>query len=89
MPKKDILTLDNWRPITLINNDAKLLALIFAQRLKLCLHSIIDDCQSAFMSGRHIGNNITLFLDLVDYRDYINENSYIFFVDYYKAFDTV
>ena len=38
------------------------------------------------MSGRHIGNNIRLILDLIDY---INENSYILSEDYYEAFDTV
>lgn len=43
MPDKDLLMIENWRPITLINNDAKLFALIFAQRLCLCLNTIIDD----------------------------------------------
>ena len=88
-PDKDRLSLDNWRPITLINNDSKLLASIFAKRLKACLHSIIDDCQSGFMNGRHIGNNVRLILDLIDYREFLNEDSFILFVDYYKAFDTV
>ena len=32
-PEKYIFKLENWRPIILINNDAKVLALIFAQRL--------------------------------------------------------
>lgn len=88
-PNKDCLLLDNWRPITLINNDVKLLAHVFAQRIKLCLDTIIDDSQSGFMQGRHISNNIRLILDLIDYKDYINDNSYILFIDIYKAFDTV
>lgn len=88
-PNKDCLLLDNWRPITLINNDAKLLAHIFAQRIKLCLDTIIDDSQSGFMQGRHISNNIRLILDLIDYKDLITDNSYILFIDIYKAFDTV
>ncbi len=64
---KDPLNIENWRPISLINNDAKLLSTIFAERLKLCLDKIIDDCQSGFMRGRYIGNNIRLVLDLIDY----------------------
>lgn len=90
-PNKDCLLLDNWRPITLINNDAKLMAHIFAQRIKLCLDTVIDDSQSGFMQGRHISNNIRLILDLIDYKDndYITDNSYILFIDIYKAFDTV
>ena len=88
-PGKDPLKIENWRPITLINNDAKLLALIFSQRLKPCLDTIIDDCQSGFMKGRHISNNIRLILDLIDYNELLSDNSFILFVDFYKAFDTV
>lgn len=88
-PNKDALILDNWRPITLINNDAKLFATVFAERLKKCLDSIIDDCQSGFMRGRHICNNIRLVLDLIDYSDFIDDDSFILFVDFYKAFDRV
>ncbi len=36
-PKKDVFFLENWRPVTLINNDAKIFACIFAERLKKCL----------------------------------------------------
>lgn len=86
---KDCLFLDNWRPITLINNDAKVLAHVFAQRLKKCLHEIIDECQSGFMKHRHISNNIRLVLDLIDYKDLLEDSPMICFIDYYKAFDTV
>jgi len=41
-PKKDKLYIDNWRPICLLNNDYKLLALILARRLKKVLDSVID-----------------------------------------------
>lgn len=86
---KDTTLIDNWRPITLINNDSKVFAIIFAERLKKCLEQIIDECQSGFMKGRHISNNIHLVLDLIDYNEYIDSESFIFFVDFYKAFDTV
>ncbi len=86
---KDTTLIDNWRPITLLNNDVKVFAIIFAERLKKCLEQIIDDCQSGFMKGRHISNNIRLVLDLIDYNEYIDSESFIFFVDFYKAFDTV
>ena len=71
-----------------MNNEGKLLASIFAERLKKGLDQIIDDTQSGFMKGRHICNNIRLVLDLIDYNEHIMEDSFILFVDFYKAFDT-
>ncbi len=67
----------------MINNDAKILAYIFADRLKKCLDYIIDECQSGFMKGRHISNNIRLILDLIDYNKFITDNSFILFVDFF------
>lgn len=88
-PKKDLTNLDNWRPITLLNNDYKIFAIIFAKRLKDCLDGIIDETQSGFMRDRHIMNNIRLVLDLFDYSDLVEHNSFILFLDFYKAFDSV
>lgn len=48
-PGKDSTLIDNWRPITLLNNDYKVIALILAKRLKKVLYSIIDETQSCFM----------------------------------------
>ncbi len=81
--------LDNWRPITLLNSDYKLLASLYANRLKPCLEEIVSTTQSGFMKGRNISNNIRLVLDLLDYSDLVNEEALILFLDFYKAFDTV
>lgn len=80
---------DNWRPITLLNNDYKMLASILAERLKYGLDDLIDECQSGFIKGRHISNNIRLVLDLIDYRDLVLDPALIMFLDFQKAFDTV
>ena len=45
--------------------------------------------QSGFMPGRNTCNNIRLVLDMIDYNEYIFDDSFILFVDFYKAFDTV
>ncbi len=55
-PKKELLFIDNWRPICLLNNDYKILPAIFAERIKTVLDSIIDQTQSGFMKNRHIAN---------------------------------
>ena len=70
-PNKDNLLLDNWRPITLLCNDYKLLAFVYANRLNEGLSHIIDECQSAFMKGRNIHNHTRLLLDILDYQDFI------------------
>ena len=41
------------------------------------------------MRGRHISNNIRLVLDLIDYSSLCSDDSLIFFLDLYKAFNTV
>lgn len=88
-PKKDSLLIDNWRPICLLNIDYKIFALIFAERIKTSLDYIIDETQSGFMRNRHISNNIRLVLDLIDYSDLYSDESFILFLDFYKAFDTI
>lgn len=88
-PKKDVTLIDNWRPICLLNNDYKILAWVLAKRLKSVLSSVIDETQSGFMPKRHISNNIRLVLDLLDYSELVNDDSFILFVDFYKAFDSL
>ncbi len=88
-PKKDLLLIDNWRPVSLLNSDYKILTIIFAKRLKYVLGSVIDETQSVFLNKRHIVNNIRLILDLLDYSDLIQEDSFILFLDFYKAFDSL
>lgn len=87
--KKDLFLLDNWRPISLLNNDDKVFALIFAKRLKSVLDSIIEETQSGFMRNRHITNNIRLVLYILDYPEFNVENGFILFLDFCKAFDSV
>ena len=88
-PNKDPLSIENWRPITLLNVDYKLFALVFARRLKRNLAEIINETQTGFMANRHISNNIRLVLDLLDYSEYVESQALIVFLDFYKAFDTV
>lgn len=87
-PETDHFSLDNWRLITLIYNDAKLLTFIFSQCLELCLHVVIDHCQFGFMKGIHIGDNINLVLDGIDYSGFLvtlNIRVQIFTISQYIA----
>lgn len=53
--KGDPLNLKNWRPITLLNTDYKILARCLAQRMKAVLPQIINSDQNGFIKGRYIG----------------------------------
>lgn len=66
-PRKDVLFIDSWRPICLLNNDYKILSSIFSRTIKETLDAIRDETQSGFKGNRHISNNIRLVLDILDY----------------------
>lgn len=53
-PKKDQLCIENWRPASLLNNNAKIFAVVVAKRLKLGL----DEERSRFFPDRNVCNNI-------------------------------
>ena len=50
----------NYRPITLLNTDYRLLSKVLANRLGSCLPGLIGPEQTAFLHGRHIGENAHL-----------------------------
>lgn len=57
----------NWRPITLLNTDYKIVIKAIAQRLQYCIKSIIHTGQTGFMRGRYIGSNIKTIQDIINY----------------------
>ncbi len=86
-PGKDSKLLDNYRPISLLNYDYKLLTYIYTNRLKGGLDKIISETQTGFVRDRSIHNNIRLVQDLLDYSHLIEDKGFILFLDFYKAFD--
>uniref|UniRef100_A0A3Q3ASU9 Reverse transcriptase domain-containing protein n=1 Tax=Kryptolebias marmoratus TaxID=37003 RepID=A0A3Q3ASU9_KRYMA len=86
-PGRDSKVLDNYRPITLLNCDYKLLTYIYTNRLKTGLKDVISETQTGFMSKRSIHNNIRLVQDLLEYSDLVEDKGFILFLDFYKAFD--
>lgn len=79
--------LKNYRPITLLNTDYKIIAKAFANRIAEPLSTILEPTQTAFMPHRWIGDNILDHLEEVDYLVDSQQPGCILFLDFEKAFD--
>ena len=62
---KDKRFIENWRPISLLNIDTKILSKVFANRLKPTLPSIIAHDQTAYVNDRFIGESVRLVSDII------------------------
>jgi hypothetical protein len=85
--KGDPLLLDNFRPISLINVDLKILSHVLAQRLKKILSKLINEDQTGYIKNRFIGFNLRQIQDIIDYADiYKIEGSLTLLYFYYFEF---
>lgn len=81
--------LKNWRPITLLTTDYKILTKALANRLQRVLSFVIHPDQTASVKGRTINDNVRLLHDAVSYANESNIPLAIVSVDQLKAFDRV
>ena len=87
---KDPLFIKNYRPITLLNTDYKMLSKIMAKRIKGVLYEIVHLDQVGYIENRYIGEALRLIDDMIFYcNNYCEEEAYLIAVDFEKAFDSV
>ena len=65
--KGDRTRLKNWRPITLLTTDCKILIKTLAMRLRDVLHLLIHTDQTASIPGRTINEIVSLIRDVIHY----------------------
>jgi hypothetical protein len=87
--KDDKLDTKNWRPISLLCMDYKILAKILTNRLLLVLPSIVDLEQTCGVPGRFSSENVRVLKDIIDYANHSNIGAAIISLDQEKAFDRV
>ena len=86
---KDRSFLENWRPISLVNVDAKIMSKVIATRLKNVLPQIIHHNQTGFVKDRYIGETVRSIFDIMDFTAEENFPGLMIFIDFQKAFDTI
>ena len=67
---KDRQYITNWRPISLLNHDYKILTKALSLRMREVLPSIIHPDQSAYVDGRYMGDAIRIVQDVMEFTDF-------------------
>ncbi len=83
------LKLENYRPLSLLNTDYKILTKVFANRIKKIVGSIISPSQAYSIPGRDITDTVCTIRDVVDSMGKDGEGGLILCMDLNKAFDRV
>ncbi|KAJ8028516.1 hypothetical protein HOLleu_30774 [Holothuria leucospilota] len=90
IPKKgDLRRLTNWRPISLLNVDYKLIAKVLANRVSNVISTLVSEDQSCCVPGRDIAHNVLLIKNIIDFMLVNNMSGLILKIDQFKAFDRV
>ena len=61
---RDPRLIKNWRPIPLMNVDAKIASKALAMRFKKIIRKLVYTDQTAYVQGRFIGESVRLIKDL-------------------------
>ena len=86
---KDCSLLENGRPISLVNVDAKIISKVLATRIKNVLPTIIHHNQSGFVKDRFIGETVRSIFDLMEFSLKENIPGLMIFIDFHKALESL
>ena len=81
--------LSNWRPISLLNVDYKIVSKVLCNRLKHVVSNIVQLNQTCVIPGRSISDNLHLLRNVLDYADQKDMKVILLSLDQMKAFDNV
>ncbi|GJV75554.1 putative RNA-directed DNA polymerase, eukaryota, reverse transcriptase zinc-binding domain protein [Tanacetum coccineum] len=85
----DPLTIRDFRPISLIGCQYKIIAKVLANRLSLVIHSVVGDVQIAFIKGWQITDGPLLVNEIISWAKKHKKKLLLLKVDFEKAFDSL
>ena len=86
--ERDKWFIKNWRPISLLNVNYKVIAKALATRFKKTLPELISFQQTVYVKNRFICEGGRLISDILEMNESLNLKGYIVTVDIEKAFDS-
>lgn len=89
LKKGDQLDIRNWRPISLLNMNYKLVAHAIAGKLFRVIHLVVARDQTCGVPGRFIGENVAFLRDVIDFAAFSTSPVTLLSLDQKKAFDQV
>ena len=86
---KNILKIELWRPLSLLNTDCKAYSKILANRLNPILQHVIHQDQSEFLAGRGLTENVFDLVNAIELCEQEKIDAILVNFDLMKAFDSV
>ena len=82
-------SLENWRPLALLNSDYKIVAKVFSRRFDLVINSLIGNQQTGFLKGRSISYVHRQIDDMLTLHRQSNKPGILVAIDFKQAFDAI
>ena len=86
---RDKRFIKNWRPISLLNVDMKLMSKVLASRLKSVISTIVNENQVTCVNNRFISESSRLISDVFEITNSLNIEGLLMTVDIEKAFHSI
>ena len=81
--------LDNWRPISLLNVDLKIISKVLSMRMDKVIDGIVGSQQVGFMKGRDISCLHRKIDNIIELQKRDNKRGVVIALDFKQAFDAV
>ena len=86
---RDKKFIKNWRSISLLNDDEKLISRVLASRLKSVISLIVNENQVAYVNNRFISKSGRLISDVLEITNSLDTEEILMKADIEKVFDSI